>query len=135
MYLLDTCVVAEARRRTPQAIEWIRQAQPETLYLSAITIGEIKKSLIVKAKQDPPEAARLMRWLDELRFVYSARILPIDDAVAANWGRLMASRELPMADALIAATARVHNKVLVTRNVKDFNDMGIEVIDPWAVAR
>jgi predicted nucleic acid-binding protein len=134
MYLLDTCVIAEARRRTPQAVDWIRLAQPETLYLSAITIGEIKKSLMLKARLDPPEAARLMRWLDELRFVYSARILPIDDAVAAAWGRLTATRDLPMADALIAATARVHNKVLVTRNVKDFNDMGIEVIDPWAIA-
>jgi len=135
MYLLDTCVVAEARRRTPQAVEWIRQAQPETLYLSAITIGEIKKSLLLKARQDPPEAARLMRWLDELRFVYAARILPIDDAVAANWGRLMAAGQWPMADALIAATARVHNKVLVTRNTRSFVDMGVDVIDPWAVAR
>jgi predicted nucleic acid-binding protein len=133
MYLVDTCVVSEARRRTPQAVAWLRAAQAETLFLSAITIGEITKGLMMKLRTDPPAAAVLLRWLDELRFVYSARILPIDDAVATSWGRLMAQRTRPVADALIAATAQVHNKVLVTRNVADFADAGLTVIDPWAV--
>jgi predicted nucleic acid-binding protein len=134
MYILDTCVVSEARRRTPQAVAWIRGAQPDTLYLSAITVGEIMKGVMLKARNDPPAAAVLLRWLDELRFVYAARILPVDDAVATHWGRLMARHSRPVLDALIGATARVNNKVLVTRNAKDFLDMGIEVIDPWAVA-
>jgi predicted nucleic acid-binding protein len=133
MYLVDTCVVSEARRRTPQAVAWLRAAQAETLFLSAITIGEITKGLMMKLRTDPPAAAVLLRWLDELRFVYSARILPIDDAVATSWGRLMVQRTRPVADALIAATAQVHNKVLVTRNVADFADAGLTVIDPWAV--
>jgi predicted nucleic acid-binding protein len=135
MYLVDTCVVSEARRRTPQAVAWLRAAQSETLFLSAITIGEITKGVMMKLRTDPPAAAGLLRWLDELRFVYSARILPIDDAVATSWGRLAAQRTRPVADALIAATAQVHNKVLVTRNVADFADIGIPVIDPWAVMR
>lgn len=131
MYLLDTCVVSEARRRNPQAIAWLRASQPDTLFLSVITIGEIMKAVAMKARTDPPYAATLLRWLDELRFVYSGRILPIDDAVATGWGRLMAQRTRPMADALIAATARVHNKVVVTRNTGDFADAGVDLVDPW----
>ncbi len=135
MYLVDTCLVSEARRRSPQAIAWLLGAQADTLFLSVITIGEIMKGIMLKARTDPPQAAALLRWLDELRFVYASRILPIDDAVATGWGRLMAQRSRPMADALIAATARVHNKVVVTRNVADFVDTGVDVIDPWEVCR
>jgi predicted nucleic acid-binding protein len=135
MYLIDTCVVSEARRRTPQAVAWLRTAQSETLFLSALTIGEITKGVMMKMRTDPPAAAVLLRWLDELRFVYSARILPIDDAVATHWGHLMAQRTRPVADALIAATAHVNNKIIVTRNAADFADAGVPVIDPWAVMR
>ncbi len=134
MYLLDTCVVSEARRHTPQAVTWIRSAQPDTLFISAITVGEIMKGIMMKMRVDAPAAAPLVRWLDELRFVYASRILPIDDAVAATWGRMMGQKTRPVVDALIAATARVNNKVLVTRNVRDFADMGVEIVDPWALA-
>ena len=133
MYLIDTCVVSEARRRSPQAVAWLRAAQPETLFLSALTIGEIAKGVMIKMRTDPPTAAVLLRWLDELRFVYSARILSIDDAVATNWGHLMAQRTRPVADALIAATAHVNNKIIVTRNAADFADVGVPIIDPWAI--
>jgi hypothetical protein len=133
MYLVDTCVVSEARRRSPQAVAWLRAAQSETLFLSAISIGEIMKGVMMKLRTDPPAAAALRRWLDELRFVYAARILPIDDAVATTWGRLMAQRTRPVVDTLILATAQVNNKIIVTRNVADFADAGVEVIDPWAV--
>lgn len=134
MYLLDTCMISEARRKSPQAVMWLQKAQSDTLYVSVITIGEVMKGVMMKLRDDPPAAASLLRWLDELRFVYAARILPVDDAVATAWGRLMAQRSRPVADALIAATAKVHNKVLVTRNVKDFGDAGVDVIDPWAFA-
>ncbi|WP_428485769.1 type II toxin-antitoxin system VapC family toxin [Rhodopila sp.] len=134
MYLIDTCVVSEARRRTPAAVAWLRGAQSDTLFLSVITIGEIMKGIAIKARVDPPQAAALLRWLDELRFVYAGRILPIDDAVAVGWGRLMAQRTRPVTDGLIAATARVFNKVVVTRNMADFADTGVDIIDPWAVA-
>jgi predicted nucleic acid-binding protein len=135
MYLVDTCVVSEARRRSPQAVSWLTSAQSETLFLSAITIGEITKGVMIKMRSDAPAAGILLRWLDELRFVYSDRILPVDDAVASRWGHLMAQRTRPMADALIAATAHVNNKIIVTRNVADFVDVGVPVIDPWAVMR
>jgi toxin FitB len=135
MYLIDTCVVSEARRRTPQAVEWLRAARSDTLFLSAITIGEVMKGVMMKLRTDPSAATILRRWLDELRFVYSARILPVDDAVATAWGRLMAQRTRPAVDTLILATAQVNNKIIVTRNVADFADAGVEVIDPWAAMR
>jgi toxin FitB len=132
MYLLDTCVVSEARRRTPEAVAWIRAAKPEALFLSTIIVGEIMKGVAMKARIDPVASASLRRWLDELRLFYAARLLPVDDAVAVTWGQLMAQRTRPVMDALIAATARANNKVLVTRNVADFTDTGVEIINPWA---
>ena len=135
MYLLDTCVISEARRHTPQVVTWLRSTRPETLFLSAITVGEIMKGVGMKLRTDPPAAAPLLRWLDELRVVYASRILPIDDAVATSWGRLMAKRSRPVIDTLIAATARVHNKIVVTRNVSDFADAGVTLLDPWTMVR
>ena len=135
MYLIDTCVISEARRRTPQAVAWLNTAHPNALFLSAITIGEIAKGIAMKARRDPGTAVVLSRWLDELRLVYAPRILPVDDAVATTWGQLMASGSRPMADALIAATAQCYNKILVTRNVADFADMGVEIVNPWTICQ
>jgi predicted nucleic acid-binding protein len=135
MYLLDTCVISEARRRTPQAVTWLRSTRSETLFLSAITIGEIMKGITMKLRTAPPAAAVLLRWLDELRVIYASRILSIDNEVATSWGRLMAERSRPAVDTLIAATARVNNKIIVTRNVADFTDAGVTVLDPWALMR
>jgi predicted nucleic acid-binding protein len=135
MYLLDTCIISEARRRTPQVVAWLQSTRSESLFLSAITIGEITKGISMKLRTDPPAAAGLLRWLDELRIVYASRILPIDDSVATSWGRLMAERSRPVVDTLIAATARVNNKIIVTRNVDDFADSGVMVLDPWALER
>lgn len=87
----------------------------------------------MKMRPDAPAAAVLLRWLNELRFVYSDRILPIDDVVATSWGHLMAQRTRQVADALIAATVHMNNKIIVTRNTADFADVGVPVIDPWAV--
>jgi predicted nucleic acid-binding protein len=133
MYLLDTCVISEARRRAPHAVAWLRSTRPETLFLSALTVGEIMKGVTMKLRTDPPAAAALLRWLDDLRLIYADRILPVDEAVATRWGRLMAERPRPMVDTLIAATALVHNKIVVTRNVADFADAGVTVLDPWTM--
>jgi hypothetical protein len=135
MYLLDTCVISEARRRSPAALTWLRSTRSDTLFLSAMTIGEIMKGISMKLRTDPPVAAVLLRWLDELRVVYASRILPIDGDVATSWGRLMAERSRPVVDAIIAATAQVHNKVVVTRNVADFTNTGVTVLNPWAFVK
>ena len=130
MYLLDTCVISEARRRSPEAVAWLRSVNPDAVFLSVITVGETMKGIVMKARTDPVAAVSLQRWLDALRLVYADRLLPIDDAVATAWGRLITERTRGVPDALIAATARVHNKIVVTRNVVDFVDAGVEVVNP-----
>lgn len=103
-----------------------------SLFLSVLTIGEIANGIAVRERTDPVDAASLARWLDELRHDYADRVLEIDDIVATAWGHLMARRTLPVTDGLIAATARVNNLTLVTRNVADFADTGVDVVNPWA---
>jgi predicted nucleic acid-binding protein len=131
-YLLDTNVLSEARRRAPPAVAWLSAVDPGSVFLSVITIGEITKGIALRARTDPVAAASLDDWLDTLQRFYADRILAVDTAVAATWGRLMAQRSRPAVDTMIAATARVHNLVLVTRNVADFADTGVDVINPWA---
>ena len=131
-WLLDTNVLSEARRRTPAAVTWLRAVDPAALFISVITVGEIAKGIAQRARTDTVGAALLEAWLDALRTGYSDRILGIDQAIAVAWGRLMAQRTRPVLDAFIAATARVHNLTLVTRNVRDFADCGVDLVDPWA---
>ena len=131
-YLIDTNGLSEARRRSAPATAWLRAVDPAVLFLSVITIGEVAKGIAVRERTDPVAAVTLGRWLNGLRHDYSDRILPIDDAVATAWGQLMARRTFPVPDGLIAATARVHNLTLVTRNVADFADTGVDVVNPWA---
>jgi predicted nucleic acid-binding protein len=132
MFLLDTCVLSEARRRDTKAVAWLRRADSDSLYLSVITLGEIMKGIALKEPSDPKASAVLREWLLRLHRDYADRTLPIDAEVALEWGRLAARRPRPMADALIAATALVHRKFVVTRNVDDFADAGVELINPWA---
>jgi toxin FitB len=89
------------------------------------------KGIALKARTDARTAAPLTAWLEMLRRDHGDRILPISDDVALAWGRLAAERPRSMADALIAATASVHNEIIVTRNVGNFADTGVPVINPW----
>jgi toxin FitB len=131
-YLVDTCVVSEARRRSVPALAWLNAVDPAALFLSVITIGEIAKGIAARERTDPIAAVALGRWLDGLRTAFASKVLVIDAAVAIAWGHLMAQRSLPVSDGLIAATARVHNLTLVTRNVADFAHAGVDVVNPWA---
>jgi toxin FitB len=131
MYLVDTNVLSEARRGSNEARIWLRSADPTTIYLSVVTLGEIMKGIALKLRTDARAAAPLLEWLEQLRHDHSDRILPISDSIALEWGRLAAERPRGMADALIAATAVVHAKIIVTRNVGDFSDTRIPVINPW----
>lgn len=89
------------------------------------------KGLSLKTRTDAAASVSLLRWLEQLRTEHARRILPITDSVALEWGRIAAGRPRNMADALIAATASVHHKIVVTRNIADFEDLGIPLIDPW----
>jgi toxin FitB len=133
VYLLDTCVLAEARRRSPEAGAWLVSVARAALPLSVMTLGEIMKGIALIGRRDPTAAASLARWLEELRAEYEGRILAVDDAVGIAWGRLMAIRPRPFTDGLIAATAIIHSKIVVTRNVADFADAGVQIINPWAL--
>jgi len=131
MYLVDTNVISEARRGTTEALTWLRSVDPAAVFLSVITLGEIMRGIALKRRGDPAQATVLTVWLERLRQEHASRILPVDDRVALEWGRLAAMRSRGMADGLIAATAAVHGKIIVTRNVADFIDTGLAVINPW----
>jgi predicted nucleic acid-binding protein len=131
MYLVDTNVVSEIRRGNSQAITWLRSVDPSTIYLSVITLGEIMRGIALKRKSDPRTATHLEEWLRKLRHDHRNRILPITDQIAVEWGRIAAQRPRGDADGLIAATAIVHDLIVVTRNIGDFDDTGALIVNPW----
>ncbi|MBK8401773.1 MAG: type II toxin-antitoxin system VapC family toxin [Propionivibrio sp.] len=133
-YLLDTNVLSELRRKTPNTgvVEWFAQRPASTLYLSVLTLGELRKG--VEGMADASRRTALLDWLEaELPIFFTGRILSVDAQVADRWGRLMAAanRPVPAIDSLLAATAAHHGLSLVTRNVRDFANLGLEVINPW----
>ena len=131
MYLVDTNVVSEARRGSPQAIGWLRSVDPASVHLSTLTLGEIMRGIALKRKSDPKAAGRLAEWLRKLRHDHADRILAVTDQISVEWGRIAAIRLRGDIDGLIAATAIVHDLILVTRNVANFEDTGATLINPW----
>ena len=133
MYLLDTNVVSEARRGTPQAVSWLRSIDPLAVHLSVLTLGEIMRGIALKQKSDPKSASHLAEWLRKLRHDHADRILPVSDQISVEWGRIAAIRPRGDIDGLIAATAIVHDLIVVTRNVADFCDTGATIVNPWDI--
>ncbi|CAN7749361.1 type II toxin-antitoxin system VapC family toxin [Mesorhizobium caraganae] len=131
MYLLDTNIVSDVQRRLPKPTEWLASVDPTSVSLSVITLGEIERGIIKLRKVDSEKATRLDLWLRELRRDNADRILAVTEDVALAWGRITAGRTRGSADTLIAATALVHDLILVTRNVTDFDDTGVTVLNPW----
>ena len=134
-YLLDTNVLAETRKRQPAAglTDWIAATPPGRLYVSVLTLGEIERGIAkVRGRGDCNQAAALERWLRDVQAGFEKRILPVSLPVAATWGRQPQGQPLPVIDGLIAATARVHGMTVVTRNAKDFELAGVQVLDPFA---
>lgn len=113
-------------------MSWLRSIRPEAAYLSALTLGEIMRGVALRRRSDPKTAARLTEWLERLRHDHADRILPVTDRIALEWGLIAALRPRGDIDGLIAATAIVHDLILVTRNVNDFEDMAISLINPWS---
>jgi len=133
-YLLDTNIVSETVRRSPNkaVIAWLDQLPGEALYVSVLTHGEIRKG--IEALADRKRREKLRLWLEhELPAWFEGRILSVDLAVADRWGRLLAEvgRPVPTTDSLLAATALHHELRLVTRNSTDFEYPGLEVINPF----
>ena len=134
-YLLDTNVLSELKRKFPDpgVVSWFSQRPPATLHLSVLTLGEIRKG--IEGISDEERRQVLLDWLEsDLPAFFTGRILAVDGPVADRWGRLIAaaSRPLPAIDSLLAATALEHDLVLVTRNVKDFAGLPVQIFNPWS---
>jgi predicted nucleic acid-binding protein len=133
-YLLDTNVLSETRKRRPAAgvADWIAATPPERMHVSVLTLGEIEQGIArVRGRGDLYQAAALEHWLRDVESGFEDRVLSVTLPVAAAWGRQQYSQPLPVIDALIAATARVHGMTVVTRKVKDFELAGVPVLNPF----
>jgi predicted nucleic acid-binding protein len=134
-YLLDTNIISELRkgeRANSNVAAWFAGIADEEVFLSVLTIGEIRRGIESVRRRDPDSAAALDRWLALLTEAYADRILSVDRAVAEEWGRMNVPDPLPVVDGLLAATARVLGLTLVTRNVADVKGTGAQLLDPFA---
>lgn len=136
-YLLDTNVVSELRKigdgkADINVVAWIEAEDASRFFISSITILELERGVLGVQRRDAAQGARLRTWLDsQVRPEFAGRILSVDDAVATRCAHLHIPDRRNEADALIAATALVHNMTVVTRNVRDFEGTGVIVVDPW----
>jgi predicted nucleic acid-binding protein len=134
-FLLDTNVISELRRHQPhpRVQEWRRKTPPHSFYLSILTFAEIAKGIAQIEDEDPRQAAELEAWRIELYEEYTElhRLLPITIEIADQWGKFFATRPMPIIDGFLAATALVHNFTLVTRNERDFKDLGVRILNPF----
>jgi toxin FitB len=136
MFVLDTNVISALRRpakAAPAVVKWAKSADADDFYVSVISILEIEIGILGKARKDPEQAHVLRTWFDaDVLARFEDRILPIDTAVALRCAALHVPDRRPERDSLIAATALVHGMSVVTRNVEDFEGIGVPVVDPWA---
>ena len=133
-YLIDTNVISELRKRertNPLVLDWFQRRQPQEIFLSVLTLGELRRGVERVRRRDPGAAFALGRWLDQILDRFGDRILDVDRTVAEHWGRIGIPNPLPDVDALIAATALVHDLVVVTRNVKHIAPAGVRCFNPF----
>lgn len=135
MYLLDTNVLSELRRRErthPRVAAWADSTHPADLFLSAITILEIEAGMLMVQRRDPTQGEMLRTWIESRVLpAFEGRVLPVDTAVARRCARLHVPDPRAERDALIAATALVHGLTIATRNVADFQAMDVQLHNPW----
>ena len=132
MYLLDTNILSELRKPKPHGgvVAWVTAQDAASLYISAMTIAELQRGIELTRAQDEEKAARIEAWMEQLLF--TGQVLAMDAAVCREWARLMHGRsDTLVEDAFIAATARVHRLVVVTRNVRDFKALSVETFNPF----
>jgi toxin FitB len=132
-YLLDTNFISETRKIRADAgvMAFLAAADAAGLFLSVLTLGELRKGVEAKRRTDSAMAARLEAWVDGIETTFADRVLPVDAAAARLWGELSAGRSLPVIDTLIAATAITRGLTLVTRNTRDVASTGVLLVDPW----
>ena len=133
-YLLDTNIISEIRkgpRCHPNVAAWYSNLEGESLYLSVLVLGEIRKGIEGLRGRDAGKANELDLWLEQLQTSFQSQILPVGTAISQEWGRLSSLHTVPVIDGLLAATA--HRLVLVTRNTRDFADLGIQLLNPFEI--
>lgn len=134
-FLIDTNIISEVRKGVrchPAVAAWWAGVAEDELWLSALVLGEIRKGVELARRRDPQKAAALEAWLGEVIAGFADRVLPVDTAVAEEWGRMSAIRPAPVVDALLAATAKANDLTLVTRNTVDVAGLGAEVLNPFS---
>ena len=133
-YLLDTNIISEVRKGAKcdaTVAAWYDSIDDADIYLSVLVLGEIRKGVERARSSDPSRARALEKWLATVVGSFAERILPVDQAVADEWGRMGAKRPVSTVDALLAATAKVHGMTLATRNVSDVTDLGADFVNPF----
>ena len=135
MFLIDTNIISELRkgqRCNAGVAAWYTGVTEDELFICALTLGEIRKGIeLLRQRSDVEQAYIYERWIQEVIKKFSQRILPIDPDVANAWGVMNAIRPVPVVDGLLAATAKAHNKILVTRNISDVEGLGVELLNPF----
>jgi predicted nucleic acid-binding protein len=133
-YLIDTNVASELRKAGaahPQLIAWSTRVDRSSMFLSVLVVGEIRRGIENVRRKDPEKARTLDAWCSHVVGVFSGRILPVTQEIAETWGRLSAPDKLPPVDGLLAATAIVHDLILVTRNTRDVARTGVKLLNPF----
>ena len=135
MWLLDTMVISELRKRAPdpKVVAWLSSAPEKSLFLSVVTISEIQRGISLQRNKDVPFAERLQYWLDEMMRNYADRVLPVTPEIACRWGELTAQVGHDGADVIIAATALQHGLSVVTRNERHFSPFIVPVVNPYEI--
>ena len=134
-YLLDTNFISEARkpRPDPGVLAFFDSNDPNSAFISVLTLGELRKGIAAKKLRDhdPNAATQLAAWVEGLEIGFADRILGVDLATARLWGEWSAERPRPVVDTLLAATAVINDLTLVTRNIRDVRDIPVKLHDPW----
>ena len=132
-FLLDTNVISEARKPSGNANvkAWLASVPANSLYLSVLVVGEVRRGIERLRRRDPPQAAVYETWLARLQRDYTDRIIPITADIAEEWGRLNVPDPVPTVDRLMAATSRVRGLTFVTRNTADLVRTGVRLLNPF----
>jgi len=135
-FLLDTCTISEPKQKRPnkKVLEWLDAQDESKLYLSVLTIGEIRKG--ITRLESSRKKAELEKWLEKLRNRFSRRILTLSERTLLVWGKMYGEYEKkgvvrPAFDSLLEATALEHDLIFVTRNAKNFQNSQVTILNPW----